>query len=522
MTDGDRGPQSPVLEARGLRKAFGPVEVLKDVSFDLKAGEILALMGVNGAGKSTLMNILSGVLRVDVGEIWLQGRRATFAAPVDAHQAGVAMVHQELHLVRELSIAENIFLGEEPRTRWGLIDRRAMNDGAQTLLRRLSSGRSPMTRVAELGVAEQQIVEIAKALARQARLLILDEPTAALSENETARLFEILRALQREGVSMIYVSHRLDEVEAIADRVVILRDGVKVTDAPTTSLTRPQMIRDMVGGDVAEAARDRHAAPGDVLLRVRNLRRVRRGGQTALDRISFDLRRGEILGLAGLMGAGRTELLEVLAGACEDPWSGDVQLDGRPYRPRQPADAITDGVAFVTEDRKASGLVLQQSIAANTALATLEALSRGGLMREREVTALAQRSMTQLDIRAESPRQGVASLSGGNQQKVVLAKWLAVGPSLLLLDEPTRGVDVAAKAAIYRLLNGLTAAGLSVLLVSSDWAELMALSDRILVLQAGEPSAVLRPEAYAQSTLLDLATAGGPRRVDSLAESEFA
>lgn len=503
-------PASPLLEVRGITKSFGSVSVLKNVSFSLNRGEVLAIMGENGAGKSTLMNILSGVLPRDGGEVRVEGKDVFFRTPAEAHRAGVAMVHQELHLVPELSVAENIFLGREPTTTLGVIDRKTLNERASRLLERLSCQLAPHIKVNELRVAEQQMIEIAKALAFEARLLILDEPTAALSEVETAELFKIIDVLRKEGVGILYISHRMDEIFKIADHVLVLRDGTVVSQTPAQSLNRQALIRDMVGQDVTEFFADHRKPAQDIMLRVDNLSRRDGAGRNILSDISFDVRRGEILGIAGLLGSGRTELLEILAGVCADSCSGVISLNGKRLQFKSPAQAIAGGVAYITEDRKGSGLVLSQSIADNIALASLEKLSHLGIMKDARARALAQESMTSLAIHAQSASQLVSTLSGGNQQKVVIGKWLATKPQLLLLDEPTRGVDVGAKAAIYEILNEFAQKGHAQILVSSDWLELMALSDRILVLQSGKPAALFERSEYSQSLLLDYATAGGP------------
>ena len=508
-TSAPQAAAAALLEADDIWKAFGQTSVLKGVSLSIRPGEVLALMGANGAGKSTLMNILAGVLQPDRGVTRWDGEPLSLSGPADAHRAGIAMVHQELHLAPEMTVAENIFLGSEPLTRWGTIDRARMNAAAEALLRRLSCPRAPTAKVGDLRVAEQQLVEIAKALSREARLLILDEPTAALSEREVADLLDVVRGLQREGVAVIYTSHRMEEVFGIASHVLVMRDGAAVRWSRAEETGREALIRDMVGRDVAEF--DRQArVHGEVVLGAHGLRRVRADGTVLIDGVPLEARAGEVLGIGGLMGAGRTELLELLAGASDDPWSGEILLEGRPYRPRSPADGIGRGVAFITEDRKGSGLILHESIAFNMSLASLPELSSLGWLRKRDQRSLVDGFMRSLAVKATGPDQPAASLSGGNQQKVVIGKWLATAPRLLLLDEPTRGVDVGAKAAFYELIDSLTAEGLAVILVSSDWMELMQLSDRILVLQGGRPAALLEPDQFSQERLLDHAMPGGP------------
>ncbi|WP_293451541.1 sugar ABC transporter ATP-binding protein [Phenylobacterium sp.] len=511
---GDDGLPPPLLEARELWKRFGANPVLQGVSLTVRPHQVLALMGLNGAGKSTLMNILCGALEADSGGLAVGGEPLTFRRPADAHRAGIAMVHQELQLVPELTLAENIFLGREPTRGPGLVDVRAMNAAAAEILARLGLARLPSERVGALSVAERQVVEIAKALATRARILILDEPTAALSAAEADRLLALVGALREEGVAIILTSHRLDEVFAVATDMLILRDGRVVCDAPAAAVSRPDLIRHMLGRDVSEAIATPSPSTSDTprrtVLEVADLVRRDRGARRGLDRVSFRVAEGEVLGLAGLMGSGRTELLEVIAGASPAPWTGRMMLNGAAFDPRAPREAISEGVAYVTEDRKASGLVLGQSIGSNICLASLDRLSALGWVSARRAAELADEMMRRLSVRASGPDQAVGELSGGNQQKVVMAKWLARRPRVLLLDEPTRGVDVGAKAAIYGLIGELSEAGVATVLASSDWPELLALSDRILVLRDGRPTARFsRGEATAE-TLLDFASAGGP------------
>jgi ribose transport system ATP-binding protein len=504
-----------LLEARGITKSFGEVHVLKGISFGVSPGEILAVMGENGAGKSTLMNILSGVLQADSGATSLAGEQVAFSTPREANDAGVVMVHQELNIVPDLSVAENVFLGVEPCRAFQRLDFTNMQSRTRDILARLACQLEPGARAGDLRVAEQQVIEIACALVRDARLLILDEPTAALSENEAAQLFRILEELRKDGLAIIYISHRMDEVFELADRLLVLRDGAVAADEPIGSLDRAQVIRHMVGKDVDEFFSAKHTPGQEVVLTCEGLYRVlgsaSAGAESAdLEGIDFEVRRGEIFGVAGLLGAGRTELLEILAGVCEDPWGGALTLDGESYLPTNPAHAIASGVAYITEDRKGNGLVLTRSVADNVALASLNTLQKMGWIRSRAVDELAQRSLDDLSIRASSIEQEVGQLSGGNQQKVVLAKWLATEPRLLLLDEPTRGIDVGAKSAIYDLMSACAERGIAQILVSSDWPELIALSDRILVLQDGRPAALLDREACTQERLLDFASSGGP------------
>lgn len=495
-----------VFEAAGIDKSFGRIAVLRNVTFALCAGEIVAVMGANGAGKSTLMNIIAGALRPDAGVMRILGEVVSPHSPADAHAAGIAMVHQELHLVPEMSVAENILLGQRAGSNGVIADFDAMRQAASRVLTRLNSDLDPTRRVSTLRIAEQQIVELAKAMSRDARILILDEPTAALSEQDAKQLLAVLRALRQQGVTVLYISHRMDEVFQIADRLLVMRDGEVRLFEPATQVTPDQIIREMIG---VEAAATQTAAPkprGDILLRAKALHRPRAQGSVGLTSVSFEVGRGEIVGVAGLTGAGRTELLEIIAGACPMLWSGDMSLDGVTYRPRSPRDGIAAGVAYLTEDRKQTGLLLQESIEQNVALASLNRISPGGWMRAAAVRKQALDAIEQLAIAATGPNQQTGFLSGGNQQKVVVAKWLATRPLLLLLDEPTRGIDIGAKSSMYALLRRLSDQGLSVVVASSEWSELMALSHRIVVLQDGHVAGELLPQDYSQETLQRLTT----------------
>jgi ribose transport system ATP-binding protein len=502
---------------RGVSKTFGRQRVLDGVSLTLRRGETLGLVGENGAGKSTLVNILCGVVTGDEGEIRMAGRPIRPRSPREAEQAGLVMVHQELNLVPEMSIAENVFLGREPRTRFGLLDRRSMAERTAEVLEHLRCPRHPATPVRELGVGERQIVEIARAISRRARVLVLDEPTAALSAEETERLFAVLRELQSQGTGLLYISHRLEEIFALASAVVVLRDGVVVAEERIVDIDTPELVRAMVGRELAqlearpELGRRESRLP--VLLEVRGLWRgpSRQPGsrRRVLDDLSFEVRCGEVLGIAGLVGAGRTELLEVLFGQCKADFGGEIRLAGELYEPRDPGSARTMGLAFVTEDRRGDGLVLGQGARFNLSLCSLPELSRGGFVDTAREAELVKRLVAELDIRVSGPEQEVGTLSGGNQQKVVLAKWLATGPRLLLLDEPTRGIDVGARAEIYRLLGRLAEQGVAQILVSSDWHELVSLSDRILVLRQGREAATLERDEVSQARLLELAATRG-------------
>jgi ribose transport system ATP-binding protein len=481
----------PVLAARGISKLFPGVRALDDVNLELHGGRLAALLGENGAGKSTLMNIVAGVFPADAGEILLQGQRVRFAGPRDALARGIAMIHQELNLLPNLTIAENIFIGREPVNRAGLIDYALMNRRAAALLADLDCPLPPATPVGRLRVGQQQIVEIAKAVSYEPLVIIMDEPTSALAAHEVDVLFGLIQKLKRRGVAIAYITHKFEELPGIGDDAVVMRDGRVVASAPLAGLTRDAIVKLMVGRDPGEFYAKAPAAPREEVLRAEliSLRDHRRPGERLVKDVNLVVRRGEVLGIFGLMGAGRTELLETMFGLHPRSGSGKVFVDGRETRIKSPADAITAGLAMAPEDRKREGLVLSMSVAANTSLASLDEVEVAGMIdprRERnQVTAYVER----MRIKTPSIRQLARNLSGGNQQKVVLAKWLAARPRVLLLDEPTRGIDVNAKREIYALIDELAHGGLGVVMVSSELPEVLAVSDRVMVMCEGRVTA---------------------------------
>ncbi|MCX8037539.1 MAG: sugar ABC transporter ATP-binding protein [Candidatus Sumerlaeia bacterium] len=507
-------PSAPIiLEAREITKTFPGVVALRNVSFAVAAGEVHAVIGENGAGKSTLMKVLSGVYPDYAGELLLDGKAVRFGGPREAQQAGIGIVHQELNLVRDLTAAENVFLGREPITRWGLIDRRRMNREAAELFARLDIDVAPDQRVGQLPVGQQQMVEIAKALSLNARVLILDEPTSALSDRETATLFSLIRRLREQGVGIVYISHRMEEVFQISDRITVLRDGEWVGTVPTAEASRDELIRMMVGRPLTSFfAEDERTTPDDrVVLSVENLSLAAdvEGRRTRIQSVSFDVRAGEILGLAGLLGSGRTEVLEALFGAYGDRTQGCIRIDGQPVVIRSPLDAIQHSMALVTEDRKASGLVMQLSLRENLSLPSLRRLVRWGMVDGTAERRLVDEFIGRLSIRTPSREQPVANLSGGTQQKVILGKWLAMTPRILLLDEPTRGIDVGAKAEIYHLLRELSLRRVAVVMASSELPELLELCHRILVMREGRAAALFAREDATQEKILHAAAPGG-------------
>jgi ribose transport system ATP-binding protein len=503
----------PRLEVREIRKAFAGIPVLKGISLSVGAGEVMALLGENGAGKSTLMRIVSGAIADYEGDLSIDGEPVRFAGPKAATNHGVAMIYQELNLVPGMTAADNIFLGHPSKIILGIVDQRCVNRRAQALLDRLDAGFSATARVESLRVGEQQVVEIAKALALSPKILIMDEPTSALSDKEAERLFRIVRTLQSQDVAILYISHRMDEIFALASQVAVLRDGQLIRVDPAGTVDRADLIRAMVGREVSEQFAPRGKPSDRVVLEVDGLYRRNAAAGSArryrFSSVSFKVREGEIFGLAGLLGAGRTEILETLFGASPEPWGGSIRLEGRDVRAGDPRAARDQGLALITEDRKASGLVLNMSIESNLSLPSLQRLQKLSFIRRALEGEMAERMRRDLRIRCAGLEQPAEALSGGNQQKVVLGKWLALSPRILLLDEPTRGIDVGSKGEIYDLLARLTAEGIAVVLVSSDLPELIGLCDRMLVLCEGVPKALIERTEFSQELILNYATPHG-------------
>lgn len=490
----------PLVRLRGIGKRFGPVTVLRGVDLDIYGGEVLVLAGENGAGKSTLIKILGGVHTDFEGTLEIAGRPVRPRSPLEAAALGVAIIFQELSLVPTLSVADNIFLGR-PRTRRGFVDDAAQRTAARRLLDQLGLDLDVDRRVEDLSLAEQQLTEIAKALARDARVIVMDEPTSALNAPEVEKLFGLIADLKARGCGVMYITHKMEEIERLADRICVLRDGEHVGTAPAAELPPARLVNWMVGRELGEQF-PRHAArPGPERLRVEDFS-VRRDGREVVAGVSLRVHAGEILGVAGLQGSGASDLFAGLFGAYGRAVSGRAWLDGQPLEIAAPRRAIDQGLAWLTNDRKATGLVLPLSVIANTTLADLPRLSPGGWRRPSRERAVTRELARALALRAASLDLEVEALSGGNQQKVVLAKWLQTRPRVWLLDEPTRGIDVGAKREIYQLLNDLTARGLAILLITSELPELLALSDRIVVLHRGRLTAELtRAEATPEKVL---------------------
>jgi ribose transport system ATP-binding protein len=500
-------PGTPLLEMSGICKRFPGVVALDQVSVTAHAREVHALMGENGAGKSTLMKILSGVYRHDEGTIKLAGAEVAPTDPRVAQHLGIAIIHQELNQVPELTVAENFFLGRERRKAFGVLDDAFMREQTRHWMAELGIKVDPTKRLGTLRVAERQLLEIAKAISLNAKVLVMDEPTTALNTEEVHRLFEVVRKLRDAGLAVIYISHRMDEIFAISDRITVLRDGRCVGSAPASSLTRDSLIKMMVGRELRDLfpARSRQSGAEVIAVHGLNVRGI--PGRQALADIDLAVHAGEIVGLAGLLGAGRTEVLEAMFGVpAPARVSGEIRIDGAPVRLRNPVDAIAHGIGFVTEDRKGQSLVLARPVGENASLAALAHYVRAGVLQlAREAREVGDK-VRELRVKTPSLATAAGALSGGNQQKVVLAKWLLTKPKIVLLDEPTQGIDVGAKAELYELIDRLAKSGTAVVLASSEMPELLALCDRVHVLCEGRIAGTLDHSEATQERILDLAT----------------
>lgn len=491
-----------LLEMKGITKEFPGVKALKGVDFFLEAGEIHALLGENGAGKSTLMKVLSGVYMKDAGVIELAGHAIEIANPSHAQSLGIGIIHQELNLVPELTVMENVFLGREPVMALGFIEWKSMRSRTQEILTRLGSNIAPDAIVSELSIGEQQMVEIAKALSYETKILIMDEPTAALTGRETEHLFSIIRQLAAAGVGIVYISHRMEELFALSNRITVMRDGAYVGTVKTTETTFDQLVKMMVGREMTVRFPKEIAPIGSEVLKVENMSR-----KGVLQDISFTVRAGEVVGVAGLMGAGRTEMARAIFGA--DPIDGGaITVAGKKVSITSPADAIEAGIGLITEDRKHQGLVLSLSVGENITMAALDTVSNNTFVSSAAEQQLVSRQIENLKIRTPGAEQLVKNLSGGNQQKVVIAKWLVTNPKVLIMDEPTRGVDVGAKAEIYQIMNMLTASGVGILMISSELPEILGMSDRVMVMHQGQLMADMPVDGATQEKIMAYAAGG--------------
>lgn len=472
--------------------------MLHGIDFSLRAGTVHALMGENGAGKSTLMKVLAGVHKCDDGEIWLKGKKTEIQSPRHAQELGIAMIHQELSPVPEMTVAENIFLGREPRK--GLfVDYKKMYADTEKLLGEMKVRVSPRAKIGRLKVADQQLIEISKAISLNADIIVMDEPTSAITDQEVEILFKTIADLKKKGTGIIYISHKMDEIFRIADDITVLRDGTYVNSWEAKDIDNNTLIKNMVGRELNEIFPKIKVPAKDVVMEVRHFTK-----ENQFEDISFLVREGEILGIAGLIGAGRTELMNAIFGL-EKPDSGEVFFEGKKVEIRRPSDAIRHGIAYVTEDRKNEGLVLEMGVGQNITIASMKTLSSGMFIKRQEEKKTIDDQIRALRIKVHSPRQLVGKLSGGNQQKVVLAKWMMKNPKLLILDEPTRGIDIGAKSEIYKLMGEFVEKGNSIIMISSEMPEAMGMSDRILVLSNGRLSGELSREEFVQEDIMKMA-----------------
>lgn len=490
------------IELRNIHKAFGSNEVLKGVDLKLKSGEVHALMGENGAGKSTLMNILTGIHKQDKGQIFVDGKEISFKNPLEAEAYGIAFIHQELNIWPNLSILENLFLMHSVTNGMGILDFKAMRAMAEQKCREIEIELPLDMEAGECSVGQQQMTEIVRNLLLDAKVVIMDEPTAALTERETEKLFEVMRSLKKHGVAMVYISHRMEEVTQNCDTITVMRDGVSVATKPVKEYSMEQIVRDMVGRSITEFYPDRRNKPGEVLLEVKHFEQP-----GVFHDINFNLRKGEILGFAGLMGSGRTEIMRAVFGV--DPHAGgELVFKGEPLKITKPEDAIKAGLGFVTENRKTEGLILDFSILRNIALPSVDSFAKSGVINFNILNGFADKMAKKLGVKTSSLDLDAGALSGGNQQKVVIAKWVGMHPEVIIMDEPTRGIDVGAKRDIYELMNELTASGVSIIMVSSELPEVLGMSDRIVVVHEGRIAGELLHDEADQEKIMTLATGG--------------
>ncbi|MFC7440851.1 sugar ABC transporter ATP-binding protein [Laceyella putida] len=490
------------IEMSNIHKAFGKNQVLTGVDFVLGEGEVHALMGENGAGKSTLMNILTGLHERDQGTILINGTETVFSNPKEAEQNGIAFIHQELNIWPDMTVLENLFVGKELRTKFGFLNSSEMKALAKKQFDKLSVSIPLDQEAGRCSVGQQQMIEIAKALMANAEVIIMDEPTAALTEREIEKLFEVIDSLRTEGVSIVYISHRMEEIFAICDRITVMRDGKTVDTKPIAETHFDEVVRKMVGRELTERFPERNPTLGETVLEVK---KATRNG--VFEDVSFSVRSGEILGIAGLLGAGRTEIMRAIFGL--DPMdAGEIWINGQKEVIKTPHQAVKLGIGFITEDRKDEGLVLDFSIRENMALPNLFSFAPKGLINQKSEQEFVDMLIKRLMIKAESAETSVKNLSGGNQQKVVIAKWIGIGPKVLILDEPTRGVDVGAKREIYQLMNELTYRGVAIIMVSSELPEILGMSDRVLVVHEGRIRGELAKHEATQEKIMKLATGG--------------
>ncbi|WP_370295699.1 sugar ABC transporter ATP-binding protein [Rossellomorea marisflavi] len=485
-----------------IHKAFGQNKVLEGVDIHIRGGEIHALMGENGAGKSTLMNILTGLHKKDQGTITIDGVERTFDNPKQAEEFGIAFIHQELNIWPEMTVLENLFINKEPITSFGLIQTNKMKAVAKRQFDRLAISIPLHKEAGKCSVGEQQMIEIAKALMTDAKVIIMDEPTAALTDREIEKLFDVIRSLKKSGVSIVYISHRMEEIFTICDTITVMRDGRTVDTTPIPETNFNDVVRKMVGRELTDRFPERTSNPGEIILEVKGL--TRKG---VFENVSFQVREGEIVGVSGLMGAGRTEIMRTIFGL-DGRYEGDILVAGKNVTVKNPNQAVELGLGFITEDRKEEGLILDFSIKDNIVLPSLFSFTKNGLIKDKQEEEFVELLIKRLTIKTESAMTSAKNLSGGNQQKVVIAKWIGIGPKVLILDEPTRGVDVGAKREIYQLMNELTDRGVAIIMVSSELPEVLGMSDRVIVIHEGKVSGELPGKEATQEKIMTLATGG--------------
>ncbi|EIM11224.1 sugar ABC transporter ATP-binding protein [Bacillus atrophaeus] len=490
------------IDMNDIHKAFGKNQVLSGVSFNLKPGEVHALMGENGAGKSTLMNLLTGLHGLDKGSIRINGKETYFSNPKEAEQNGIAFIHQELNIWPEMTVLENLFIGKEMTSKLGILNTKKMKALAKKQFEKLSVSLSLDQEAGKCSVGQQQMIEIAKALMTKAEVIIMDEPTAALTEREINKLFEVIASLKKDGVSIVYISHRMEEIFSICDRITIMRDGKTVDTTNISETSFDEVVKKMVGRELTDRYPQRRPELGDIVLEVRDASK-----KGSFEHVSFHVRSGEIVGVSGLMGAGRTEIMRALFGI-DRLDSGEIWLAGKKTNIKNPNDAVKKGLGFITENRKDEGLVLDTSIRENIALPSLTSFSPKGVIDQKREASFVELLINRLTIKTASPETHARNLSGGNQQKVVIAKWIGIGPKVLILDEPTRGVDVGAKREIYTLMNELTDRGVAIIMVSSELPEIIGMSDRIIVVHEGKISGEVASREATQERIMTLATGG--------------
>ena len=490
------------IEMKGIDKSFGTNQVLKNAGFYLKDGEVHALMGENGAGKSTLMKILTGVYTRDAGTVYVDGKEVLYKSPQEAEKAGIVFIYQELNVLFDLTVEENLFMGKEITKGFGICDKKAMREKAQEIMDRMGVNIPVTALMSDLSVGQQQMVEICKALMVDAKVLIMDEPTAALTQSETKILFEVIKSLREKGVSIVYISHRMEEIFELCDRITVLRDGTYVDTRYIKDINMDDIVQMMIGRTIGERFPKRDVQIGEEVLRVEGLTH-----EKLFHDIDFSVKAGEVLGFSGLMGAGRTEIMQAIFGNIPVK-SGKIFIEGKEVVIKNPRQAIKAGIGFITEDRKTEGLLLEKSIAENIEIANLNKISKNSVLQAAKQKEIVKKGIEEFRIRCFGPDHECHNLSGGNQQKVVLAKWIYTDPMILILDEPTRGVDIGAKKEIYSVINDLAAKGVAVILVSSELPEVLGMSDRIAVVHEGKITGILDASEADQAKVMTLATGG--------------